>query len=263
MRPVPVLLYHSVSSEAPAAVRRWAVSPARFADHMRWLADNGFSGLTVDQLLARRRDGTLPDRPVAVTFDDGFADFLDTALPVLERVGLPATLYVTTGLLTGSPLAHRRIPGRTLDAAGVREVAARGVQMGAHSHSHPQLDTLSLRRARTEIVRSRAVLEDTLGEPVTCFAYPYGYSSAAVRRAVEDAGYTSAVAVGNARTNGTDDVFALSRITVERGHDVDWLSEMLDAERAPVAPRRERLRTKAWRTYRYTRARLPAVRRAG
>jgi peptidoglycan/xylan/chitin deacetylase (PgdA/CDA1 family) len=225
------------------------VRPRNFAEHVRWLADSGYAGVTVDQLL-RADIGRLPDRTVVLTFDDGFADFLHTALPILQRAGLPATLYMTTGLLTGSPSARRRVPGRTLDAPGLRAVAAAGVQVGAHSHTHPQLDILPAARTWSEIVGSRAVLEDTLGGPVSSFAYPYGYSSPAVRRAVAKAGFASAVRVGNARTHAADDRYALARVMVERGYGLDWLAGIVSGSSAPLSPRRERLRTRAWRVYR-------------
>jgi hypothetical protein len=110
------------------AVPAWpAGRPAWFPAEFDWVIGCSYRGLPTERAEIRNLMGC----------DDGFADFRDTALPILQRAGLPATLYMTTGLLTGSPAARRRVPGRTLDVHGLRAVAAAGVQLGAHSHTHP------------------------------------------------------------------------------------------------------------------------------
>ena len=99
-RVVPILLYHSIAEDVPPAFSEWAVSPAVFADQMISLFEHRYTPITVSQLSAAMTGSNerLPDRPVVITFDDGFADFYTAALPILKRYGFPATLYIPTGI---------------------------------------------------------------------------------------------------------------------------------------------------------------------
>jgi peptidoglycan/xylan/chitin deacetylase (PgdA/CDA1 family)/GT2 family glycosyltransferase len=262
-RLVPVLTYHSVSTEPPGPIRRWSVTPARLRAHLTALRDAGFTGLTVTGLLACYRGArTLPERPVVLTFDDGYEDFLLEALPALDDVGFPSTLYASTGLLRDEKSSAVR-PARMLDWRQLAEVAAAGVEIGAHSHTHRELDTLSRREATFEVAHSRQRLRDELGLPVSTFAYPYGYSNRGVRSAVRDAGYDAACGVKNAYSHAGDDRWALSRILVERDLDTAALTRLVTRPVLPGARRRERPRTVAWRTYRRARTVVTAARGGG
>ncbi len=142
-RLVPILTYHSVSDDPPEPIRRWSVTPARLRAHLTALRHTGFTGLTVTGLLAcYRGERALPERPVVLTFDDGYEDFLLEALPVLADAGFPSTLYASSGLLRDERSAADR-PGRMLDWRQLGEVAGAGVEIGAHSHTHRELDILS------------------------------------------------------------------------------------------------------------------------
>jgi peptidoglycan/xylan/chitin deacetylase (PgdA/CDA1 family) len=201
---VPVLMYHSIGG-----ADRLAVRPEAFAEQMAWLRDHGYTPLPFGE---RTRPAA---RPVVITFDDGYADLHGHALPILERLGFAATVFVTTGWLhDAGPQAAGRPPGRMLTWRQAAEVAAAGVEIGAHGHSHAQLDQLGDPALRDELRRSRGLLEDRLGRPVPTMAYPYGYSSARVRREVRAGGYTAACAVANAVMTGRHDRFAVPRLTV-------------------------------------------------
>jgi peptidoglycan/xylan/chitin deacetylase (PgdA/CDA1 family) len=252
---VPILLYHSISAQATPRYRRWAIRPDTFAAHMAYLHDRHYTPLTVTQLAQVMTDESarLPDRPVVVTVDDGLADFYTGALPVLTQYGLPATLYVTTGFVGGTSRWLSRVGEGLrpmLTWRHIADVQASGIECGAHSHSHPQLDILSPAAARDEIVHCKNELEHQLGQQVATFAYPHGYFSAVVRRLVQDAGYSSACAVKHAMSATTDDRFALARIIVTETDAMDGFGHVLAGRGLPVAPVRERARTRGWRVVR-------------
>jgi beta-glucanase (GH16 family) len=252
-RAVPILLYHSIAEDVPAKFAEWAVPPPMFAAHMAFLSEHRYTPITVSQFAAAVTNGGghLPDRPVVLTFDDGFVDFSTHALPILKKYGFAATLYIATGLV-GVPnhrlYAESRRP--ILDWDQIADISASGIECGAHSHSHPQLDTLSIDSARREIVLSKELLESRLNRPVTTFAYPHGYHSSAVRRLVQEAGYSSACAVKHAMSGTADDPFALARIIIRPDRDVDGFGSLLKGRGVSAAPRREKVRTKMWRQFR-------------
>jgi peptidoglycan/xylan/chitin deacetylase (PgdA/CDA1 family) len=251
---IPVLLYHSVADQVAPGFRRWSVPPDVFAAHMSYLREHRYAPITVTQLASAMdaRGLRLPERPIVITFDDGLADFYSGAWPILRRYGFSSTLYIVTGYV-GSVSRWLAADGegerQMMDWAQVAEVCADGVECGAHSHSHPQLDTLSLVAARGEIVRSREELEEHLDRPVTSFAYPHGYYSPAVRRMVQEAGYSSACGVKHAVSTLADDRFALARIIVSSNVDVESFGRLLVGQGLLIAPH-ERMQTKMWRWYR-------------
>jgi peptidoglycan/xylan/chitin deacetylase (PgdA/CDA1 family) len=261
---IPILLYHSVSDDPPEWIRPVSVATDVFRQHLEMIRTAGRHALSVTGYVAALR-GTapLPERPVVITFDDGLDDFRQNALPALRDAGLPATLYVTTGFLDGLPESPfgGRPTGPWLAAGALPELVAGGVEIGAHSHTHPHLDTLSSAGARSEVRRSKEILEGVLGVPVTSFAFPHGYSSGALRRIVRDAGFASACRVRNALSSPTDDALGLARLTIRADTAPAELAAWLDGRGAPVAGRREHVRTMAWRGYR--RARALVLRRPG
>jgi peptidoglycan/xylan/chitin deacetylase (PgdA/CDA1 family) len=246
MRLVPVLLYHAVTARPPPGLECFTVPPRHFADHLRVLRDTGRVGLTVSQFAACLRNGSvLPELPVVVTFDDGYADFLNAA-ERLGIAGLPATLYMTTGQIGAARMLTRR---QLQSLVGV-------VEVGAHSRTHPRLDELGPGRLRDEVQGSKADLEDLLQQPTRSFAYPHGDHDRRVRQTVVDAGFDSAAAVKNAFSHDRDDPFAIARITVTAGTTAERIGQVLQGCGAPAAWAGERRRTRAYRSYRRVRRRL-------
>jgi peptidoglycan/xylan/chitin deacetylase (PgdA/CDA1 family) len=253
---IPVLLYHSVNHQAIARDRQWTVSPREFVSHLDAIAASRRTPMTVTQIAdAIRHAHPLPARPVAITFDDGFADNYDALAPVIGR-GLVATLYVTTGEI-GAP--HR------LSAREVAELAQmKSVEVGAHAVRHRRLDELTRREVMAEVRDSKTRLEQIAGRGVHSFAYPHGAYAAGVRRAVAAAGYRSAAAVKNALSHDRDDPLAIARWTVTAGTPAHRVAEILDGRRVARAWPHERLRTRAHRAARRSRRSLTRiVRRRG
>lgn len=215
---VPVLMYHSVTSDPPASTRSLAVHPDAFAHQLDVLVEDGFTTVTFGELAAARRgEADLPERPVVLTFDDGYADFIEVALPALLARAQTATLFVTTGWLADAgPQAAGDPLDRTLTWAQVGEVAASPIEVAAHSHSHAQLDQLRSPALHEELALSRWLLQERLGRPTPSLAYPYGYSSPVVIDAVQAAGYQQAAAVANAMSCSADDPWAVPRLTIKR-----------------------------------------------
>lgn len=253
-RPVPVLLYHGVAPSAPPGLQPWVMHPDRFAAHLDLIVERGLTPLRVSDLVdAYRGECELPERPVAITFDDGLADFAEHAWPALRARDLTATLYVVAGAVgatadwlgdIGGP------PPRMLGWDDVRALDAEGCEIGAHSQTHPELDTLRRRGIADEVNHSRRELSSRLGAPVRSFAYPHGYHDQRVREAVVRAGFDSACAVREALSSADDDPFALARVTLLHDAGVDDLAAVLDGRSHPVAPFPEPMRTKAWRVAR-------------
>jgi peptidoglycan/xylan/chitin deacetylase (PgdA/CDA1 family) len=130
----------------------------------------------------------------------------------------------------------------------IAEVSARGIEIGAHSHRHLQLDTLPLALAQAEIVQSKRILEDRLGSAIHSFAYPFGYSSPGVRRVARDTGFTSACAVKHALSSQGSDPFALARLMVDPDTNVVAFGTLLNTGRSGslFTTMYRRVRTPIW-----------------
>ncbi len=254
---VPILLYHAVSAAPGSQIAPFSVPPDEFRRHLDVLTEGGYTSVTFGDLVRGELDGIGPpdaDRRVVLTFDDGYADFAQAALPALRERSLVSTLFVTTGWLEGR---GRREPGptdRMLAWSQLTELLECGVEVGAHSHSHPQLDTLTAGALRNELERPRSLLQEALGRPVDSVAYPHGYNGPRVRRATQAAGYRSAAAVRNALHRWGEDPFAVARLTVTRSTTAGDVARWLEGTGVGVAPPDESLATRGWRAYRRGRA---------
>jgi peptidoglycan/xylan/chitin deacetylase (PgdA/CDA1 family) len=246
-------MYHSISAGASRRFRRFTVAPERFEEQARYIRDNGYSTVTVSTLVRMRDADAVSDKTLALTFDDGFADFHETALPILIKYQLTATLYVVSGCVgsTGRWLDHpddRSL--RLLSWSQLTEIHESAIEIGAHTISHPALDTLPIERAKDEIALSRRHLEDGLGIEIRSFAYPYGYYSEAVRNLVVRAGYSSACAVRYAMSPPSDDRFALCRHIVRHDTDISHFDALLTGNPSAVRTFYDRFRSQAWRRVR-------------
>ncbi|MER7926864.1 MULTISPECIES: polysaccharide deacetylase family protein [unclassified Streptomyces] len=200
--PVPwVAMYHSVGdcSDDPYRI---TVSPDRLAQQLSWLRGRGLRGVSMTDLLAARARGE-GQGLVGLTFDDGYADFVDNALPLLTRWGCGATLFVLPGRLGGDNAWDPQGPRKPLlTADGIRRAAAGGVEIGSHGLTHVDLTTADDDTLHAELTESRSKLRELTNSPVDGFCYPYGTVDARAMDAVRAAGYAYACAIDPGDLNG-------------------------------------------------------------
>jgi peptidoglycan/xylan/chitin deacetylase (PgdA/CDA1 family) len=231
-----ILMYHSISDHATPKFKQFTVSPALFADHMAYLYQHAYTPITVTQYVHALSQGgdassALPERPVILTFDDGFADFFTDALPVLKQFNFTATLYIATAFVNSTSRWLQREDEMTRQMVTweqLTEISAQGIECGSHGHRHLQLDTLSSSVVQKEIIHSKLLLEQHLGGNISSFAYPFGYYTTGARQQVQEAGYTSACAVKHAMSSAKTDPFALARLMVKADTGINALAALLN-----------------------------------
>lgn len=213
---VPILMYHHINdlpTNATELEQTWTVAPKNFEAQMSWLAQNGFRTITMAQLVAHLRDHQpLPAKPIIISFDDGWAEQYTVAYPILSKYRLIGTFFVYTNPLDRSLY---------LSWAQLQEMTLAGMDIQAHSLSHPHLRTLPADTAYKEIAESKAILEKRLGKPVIAFNYPFGEYNPAVIEMVRRAGYQSAVTLASGYQQRADELFTLHRIRVSYNDSLD------------------------------------------
>ena len=222
-RTLRVLMYHKVNDVDGNPV---TVAPALFDEQMAQLRELGYTAVSLEDVLAHYLERVpLPPGAVLITFDDGYLDNLENALPILERHGYPAVLFVPIGFLDERrPLPHdehlaaRGIVNRTLGWGQLAELESSGVRVESHGIGHRPLADLEVDEAAREIALSKLRLEERLGRPVRAFAYVKG-SEAHYRPVhlslLKQAGYDLAfTSISGANGPGTDPL-QLHRYNVE------------------------------------------------
>jgi peptidoglycan/xylan/chitin deacetylase (PgdA/CDA1 family) len=247
MSPIPVLCYHAVTDEPSRWIAPLAVTPMQFAAHLMALRAAACTVLTIPELISIQQGAApLPAHPVALTFDDGFAGVYTHAAPLLAAAGMPASVYVTTGVVGA------RSPGGDLMLTWdqILTLAAHGTEIGGHTHLHHELDAVPVAVARSDIGECKQRLEDHLGSLVTGFAHPHGYSNATVRRLVRETGFDHAFAVRNAVSSSRDDRFAISRLTVTSTTGAQTVGAWVGGHDLPASPWPRPVLVAGWRMFR-------------
>ncbi|MGW4206063.1 polysaccharide deacetylase family protein [Streptomyces sp. NPDC004726] len=260
---IPVLLYHSIVDDPPAWIAEFTVTPKDFLSQLDAIIGSGRVPVTISTLIAHFTDGApLPDRPVLITFDDGFADLPGPTAQALAERDIVSTAYLTTGAITPG---RRSLlpPAPMMTLSEVPSLEQQGMEIGTHTITHAQLDTLGAAALRRELREPKDVLEDLLGHEVAHLAYPHGYNSRGVRKAALREGYASAVAVRHALSSQTDETYRIARLIVRRTHTVADVEGWMEGRGARIAPYPDSLPTVGWRWYRRARAAVKGPNFAG
>jgi peptidoglycan/xylan/chitin deacetylase (PgdA/CDA1 family) len=255
---VPILCYHAIGDALPDKELPFAFSIATFASHLDEIAARGLRTITISELADVRSSGRSDslDDTVALTFDDGYADLLATVAPMLAERSMVATAFLTTSYLDGRTAGTDGFE-RWLSWDEAAALAQSGtIELGGHSHDHVELDMLSVADATAQVRECARRLRTRLGTQPRSFAYPFGYSTAELRRVLPDEGFTVACGVKHAISSRDDDPLDLARVRVLRRHDVRTVAQWIDGVDIRTAPCPEELRTRVYRPVRRLRHRL-------
>jgi peptidoglycan/xylan/chitin deacetylase (PgdA/CDA1 family) len=259
---VPILMYHDIG-QSSETTSRLAVSPSAFAGQLAYLHDAGFKTITMGDLSAvlAGEITELPDQTIVLTFDDGYESFYSHAVPLLGRYGFTATVFVTSGWVHDAGTRPTgKEPGRMLGWNQVTESVGAGIEIGAHTCQHPELDQLPDNSLREELYSSKARLEDKIGLAVPGQAYPFGYSNARVRQVARDVGYGYGCAVSNAMAARESDLFAVPRLTIQRSTTLTAFHQLVHGH-VTMTLLRDRALTKGWAVPRRARGMLNRISR--
>ena len=211
-------MYH-VIGPAPAGAE-WPqlfVKPASFRAQMEYLAAEGYTAVTLDQVHAAwERDGLVPPNPIVISFDDGYRGSYSDALPTLAEHNWPAVLNLTLGAIEDGELTERMI----------EEMLSAGWELASHTISHPDLTTMEGASLTEEVAGSRQMLQDQFGVPVDFFCYPSGRFNARVVREVREAGYLGATTTQPGLAS-CENLYELRRIRMEKRDSVRSLAAKL------------------------------------
>lgn len=206
-----MLTFHSVDDQSSVI----SFSPRLFKDGLARLREHGYH--TIDLMdavgMVQRRE-MFPERCFVITFDDGYRNAYSEAFPVLQQSGMSATVFLTVGetLTSGSSRLPSQSGRDMLSWDEIREMHATGsIRFGAHTLTHPDLTKLPAGRVEAEVRDSKSLIEDALGTPVVCFAYPYGRYDVRSRQ-IASRHFECACSDTLGLITGKSDAFALERV---------------------------------------------------
>jgi len=173
---IPILMYHSISDNLFGKSHPYShinTSPEVFRRQMRCLHQEGYRSIDLSELIKGLEDGIDLTKTVAITFDDGYQDFLTDAMPILKQWGFTATVFLATGRIQQTSMRLEGVDYLTWRE--VRELHEEGIRFGSHTVTHPDLRCLGPEQIEYELGYSKEVIEQQLGVEVTSFAYPFPF----------------------------------------------------------------------------------------
>jgi len=224
-RGVPILMYHAFS-ENPDKCGRYIISARRFRQQLRWLYLHKYRVIGLEEYARMLESGQpLSDRTVVMTIDDGYAEVITIALPLLQRLGFSASFFLPSNCIGGvncwdssGELAGRKI----ISWHDAKTWLSCGMDIGAHTRNHPCLPELTAEKAQAEIEGSRKDIESNLGVRTLAFSYPYGAYNDFVMGIAEKVGYCVSCSVEEGLNHPATPPHALRRVEI-RGGDPLWV----------------------------------------
>jgi len=228
------LMYHHIThlqANATATWRTLTVTPEAFEAQVKWLADNGYHTLYFSDLVAYFRDGVpLPEKPIILTFDDGWTDDYTVAFPILRKHCMVGTFFPPVAWV------NRSNGSKVMTWPMIEEMSRSGMEFGSHTIDHHLLNEQTAQQITEELVDSKAALEQHVVRPVVALAYPGGGHNPLAVSLVPKAGYGAAVGVTAGVEQARSDLFLLHRITIPYSDDLKAFERRITPKVAPAAP---------------------------
>lgn len=201
---IPVLMYHSISENKN---RLFIQSKQKFIRDMKYLVDNEFNTITMDELYDFIiYNKPVPKKPVLITFDDGYVDNYNIAYPILKEFNLKATIFVVTDFVDKG--------NNFLSIEQMKEMLQNGIDIQSHTKAHEKLNKLSYEDQFKTLKESKYFLEQKLNKKVRYIAYPYGKYNIDTLKAAKEAGYVMAFTTEGSWTSRNNGILTLNRVLV-------------------------------------------------
>lgn len=222
----PILMYHYIrdyQNPQDKIGTGLSVSPQNFEEQLKIIQAEGFETITLDDMdSAWRGEKKLPEKPLIITFDDGYEDFYTAAFPLLQKYNMKATIYMIANLIEK--------PGY-LKSEQLKKLSASSlVTIGGHSLNHVDFYTLKRNELKQEMTQAKKILENLLGNPVKHFAYPLGRYNKIIREEVERAGYSTATLIDLGYEHKEKDRYTLNRVRIPGNASLEKFKKLIRGE---------------------------------
>jgi len=201
---IPIFMYHSISENEKGLFK---VPEDNFYKQMKYLKDNGYNTLSLDELYDHLTNN-IPflDKSVVITFDDGYSDNYKNAYPILKEFGLRATIFTITDYIEGSSYF--------MNSDQLKEVALNGIDIESHTTNHSKLDKLSKEDRARNLRESKNTIEKLLDKEVKYIAYPFGKYNKEVIEDLKEEGYKMAFTTKRGIANSNNGLYELKRVFI-------------------------------------------------
>ena len=224
---VPILMYHYISKppeDADEYRTDLSVTPDQFREQLSYLKDNGYTTIDLyDLSQAIVSQIELPEKPIILTFDDGYLDNYENAFPVLQEFGYEGTFFVVTEFIDKQREGY-------MTWAMVEEMARSGMRMESHSRTHPDLRGISRERLIWEILGSQETLAAHIGYIPRYFCHPGGWYDEATIQMLQELNFWGATTTQNGSWHGFDDRFEWRRVRIRNTTSLDEFARLVDLE---------------------------------
>lgn len=217
---VPVLMYHMIGDVKDNDA---VLLESHFRQQMQFLKDNDYHPITLQQLYAYMvNKQPIPERPVVLTFDDGYPDTYTVVTPIMKEYGFACTVFIPT---------YDADQGTRLTWQQIKEMQAAGIQIASHCHHHDEMGEMTAEQLRSEIATSQQRLKEELGIDNAFFCYPYGSEDEAAEKELRRAGIKLAFTMKSGWAKYGDNPYAVRRVWIGNAVDIDNFRQRLTTER--------------------------------